>query len=233
MAIGGDRIRTGIAGLDKVVNGGFKQGSVNLVSGNAGSGKTTFAMQFLVEGLKAGESGIYITFEEKKSKLYSDFLEFGWNLEQYESMGLLKFLEYTPEQIKRAIAEGGGTMDALVSQMNTKRIVIDSITSFLMLFRSGLAKKESSLALFDLINKWGCTAVLTSEAVQMSPDDLAAQIDFEVDSVVILHHFKKKGVRERALEVLKMRGTKIPEKTMKMTLDKKGISVDPTKVVSF
>jgi circadian clock protein KaiC len=227
------RVSSGVPGFNKISEGGFKQGSINLVAGNPGSGKTTFAVQFLMDGLKYGEAGVYITFEENKKKLFDDFKAFGWDLERYERMGLLRFLEYTPEQIRRIVMEGGGTLESVITQLKVKRLVVDSVTSFSMLFGSELAKKESSLAFFELITKWGCTALLTGQAKQLSPDDLSSQLDFEVDSIVVLHHFKKKGIRERAIEIMKMRGTKIPEKTMRLILDKGGLKVDPSKVVSF
>jgi len=227
-----ERIPSGIYGLDKLVEGGLKRGSINLVCGGAGAGKTIFAVQFLIEGIKKGEAGIYVTFEEKKEKLYDDMLEFGWDLERYEKMGLFKFLEYAPEQIKRVLVEGGGTIDAVITQMKAQRLVIDSITSFALLFQDELTQKESSLALFELINRWGCTAVLTSQVIQLSPEDLTAQLQFEVDSIIILYHFKSKGVRNRAIEILKMRGTKTPEKTMKLIIDDKGLTIDSREIVT-
>ncbi|MEK6903054.1 MAG: ATPase domain-containing protein [Nanoarchaeota archaeon] len=225
------RIPTGIPGLDGLIQGGFKIGTINLVVGTAGSGKTTFAMQFIVEGLKRGEPGIFITFEEKKKKLFEDMLEFGWNLATYEEQGIFRFMEYTPEQIKRVLVEGGGTIDSLISEMGVQRLVIDSISSFALLFQDQLTQKESSLALFDLINSWGCTALLTSQAVQVGPDDLATQLQFEVDSIILLYHFKRKGLRERALEVLKMRGTKTTEKTVRLLFEDHGIRLDQKDVV--
>tara|TARA_Y100000310_G_scaffold144893_3_gene144231 strand:- start:45524 stop:46231 length:708 start_codon:yes stop_codon:yes gene_type:complete len=227
------RIASGIPGLDPLIEGGFKTGSINLVVGTAGSGKTTFAMQFLIDGLAKGEPSIFVTFEEKKKKLYEDMKSFGWDLIKFEEQGLFKFLEYTPEQIKRVLVEGGGTIDSLITEMNVKRLVIDSISSFALLFQDQLTQKESSLALFDLINSWGCTAVLTSQAVQIGPDDLTSQLQFEVDAIILLYHFKKKGIRQRALEVLKMRGTQTTEKTVRLIINTKGISVNATEIVSL
>ena len=227
------RVSSGMTGFDKLVQGGFKQGSINLLCGGPGAGKTTMVIQFLIEGLKKGEAGIYITFEEKKDKLYADMLEFGWDLQHYEDAGIFKFLEYTPEQVKRVLVEGGGTIDVIITQMKAKRLVIDSITSFSMLFQDELTKKESSLALFELINRWGCTAFLTSQAAQMSDEHTTAQLQFEVDSIIILYHFRKKGVRYRAIEILKMRGTRTPEETYNVELTSKGVIVDPAKVVNI
>ena len=228
-----DRIPTGINGLDRLIEGGFKRGSINLVVGEAGSGKTTFAVQFLIEGIKKGEGGIYITFEEKKEKLYDDMLEFGWDLAKYEQMGLFKFLEYKPEQIKRVLVEGGGTIDAIITQMKAKRIAIDSITSFALLFQDVLTQKESSLALFELINTWGCTAVLTAQSVHVGSDEISATLQFEVDSIILLYHFKKQGKRIRAIEILKMRGTKTPEITMKLEMTPRGLAIASQEIVTL
>ena len=226
-----ERIPSGIPGFDDLIEGGFKVGSINLLAGSAGSGKTIFSIQFLVEGIKRGEAGVYITFEEKREKLFDDMLEFGWDLQKYEEMGLFKFMEYSPEQIKRVLVEGGGTIDAIITQMQVKRLVIDSITSFALLFQDQLSQKESALALFELINNWGCTALLTSQATQISPDDLTSQLEFEVDSIILLYHFKKQGMRQRALEILKMRGTRLAEKTVKLDIDDHGVKIDPKIVV--
>ena len=133
-------------GFDKLVQGGFKDKSINLVVGGPGSGKTIFTIMFLIEGFKKGEPGIYITFEEKKEKLYEDMLSFGWDLEAYEKKGLFNYLEYTPEQVKRLLIEGGGTVDSIVTKMKAQRLVIDSVTSFSLLYREELCKKRSSIS---------------------------------------------------------------------------------------
>ena len=89
------RIKTGIDHLDTLIGGGLIEKSITLVAGGAGSGKTIFAMQFLLEGLKLGESCIYLTFEEKKEKLYGDMAGFGWNFEKYENDKHFFYLEHS------------------------------------------------------------------------------------------------------------------------------------------
>lgn len=227
------RLSSGIPGLDPLIGSGFKKGSINLVAGGAGSGKTIFAIQFLIEGLKNNEAGIYVTFEEKKEKLYEDMLSFGWDLAKYEKEKKFVFLEYTPEQVKKVLIEGGGTIEAVIGQIKAKRMVIDSITSFALLYKDELAKKESALALFEMINKWGCTALLTSQSIMPTDHEIEAALEFEVDSIILLYYTKVKGKRVRAMEVLKMRGTKHPAKTFSLTISKNGISVNPRKIVVF
>lgn len=228
-----NNISSGIKELDNLIKGGFKEKSINLVAGGAGSGKTIFAFQFLIEGLKKGENCLYLTFEEKKEKAYENMLEFGWGLKEYEKKGKFIFLEYTPEQVKAVLEEGGGIIEQIVEKKKIKRMVIDSITSFTLLYQDPLTKKEASLALFELINKWNCTALLTAQNISADQDEISAALEFEVDSIIILYHIKSKGIRKRALEILKMRGTKIPEKTIKLEITNKGIKVYPKEIIKL
>jgi len=229
-----ERVNTGITGFDKLILGGFKKNSVNLIAGGAGSGKTIFAVQFLVTGLKKGEAGIYLTFEEKKEGFYEDMLEFGWDLKRYEDENKFVFLEYTPEQVKKVLIEGGGAVDAIIKKLKVKRLVIDSITSFALLYEDELTRKQASLALFELISSWDCTALLTSQGSSEQDIEITATTEFEVDAIILAYHIKKKGTRVRAIEILKMRGTDYPEKTVAMDIiDKKGVTVNPNKIVTF
>ena len=130
------RIQTGVNKFDSLISGGFKQYSTNMIVGGSGSGKTIFATQFLMEGIKKGETCLYITFEEKKNKFYSNMAAFGWDLEKYEKQGKFIFLEYTPAKVKTMLEEGGGSIETTVLQNKVSRMVIDSITSFALLIYS-------------------------------------------------------------------------------------------------
>lgn len=228
------RVPIGIKKLDSLIGGGVIKNSVNLVAGGAGTGKTIFSIQSLINGIeKYNEPGIYITFEEKKKKTYADMLTFGWDLAKYEKQGKFAYLEYTPEQVKKILVEGGGIVESIIEKIKAKRIVIDSITSFALLYEDELTKKEAALALFELIDKWDCTGFLTSQDTKANHTTISAALEFEVDSIFLLYHVKKRGIRQRAMEVLKMRGTKIPEKTFALNITGKGIVVNPGKIVIF
>jgi circadian clock protein KaiC len=234
MPKGLNRVTTGISTLDKMLQGGFVKNSINLVAGGAGTGKTIFAIQYLMEGIiKFHEPGIYITFEEKKKKTYEDMLEFGWDLAKYEKEGKFVYLEYTPEQVKKVLVEGGGVIEVIIEKMEAKRLVIDSISSFALLYQDELTKKEAALALFELIDKWDCTAFLTSQDTSQQEGTITAALEFEVDGIILMYHVKRKGQRTRAIEILKMRGTKIPEKTFPLEITGKGISVNQKSTASF
>ncbi len=228
-----NRIPTYISGLDPLMEGGFKRNSINLVVGGAGSGKTIFALQFLINNIiKNKETVIYITFEEKKRELYDNMQAFGWDMEKFEKEGKLIFLEYSPEQVKKMLLEGGGLIENILTKSKVRLIVIDSITSFTLLYQNELARKEAALSLFGLIRSWNCTALLTEEIVDFEKSEKGG-LQFEVDSIVLLYHGKEEGIRKRAIEILKMRGTTHAGKTLQLNITRKGLEVNPTKIVTF
>lgn len=208
------RIKTGVSNLDNLTEGGFEKNSTNLVVGASGSGKSIFATQFLVEGMKKGEKCLYVTFEEKKFEVYANMLRFGWDLAEYEKKGLFVFLEYTPEKVRLMLEEGGGAIESIIVRNKISRLAIDSITSFALLFENELEKREAALALFNMIRNWNSTALLTYEgnptresspSHDSGPDNKA--IEFESDSIILLYFIRVKDVRQRYIEILKMRGT--------------------------
>jgi len=220
-----DKIPSGIIGFDELAKGGFERESVNLVVGGSGSGKTIFAVQFLLEGIKKGENGLYVTFEEKKEDFYKNMLDFGYNLESLEKSGKFVFLEYSPETVKMMLDEGGGAIESIILKNKIKRMVIDSITSFSLLFDDELSKREAALSLFDIIRKWNCTSLLTLEKTLNLKENPDMSIEFEADSIILLYFVRIKGERKRFLEILKMRGAKHSTKVYPFEIDK-GINVD-------
>src|SRR3989344_5161546 len=117
------RVPTGIPNFDELMEGGFERNSTNMIVGGSGSGKSIFAAQFLVEGMKHGEKCLYVTFEEKKEQFYKNMLEFGWDLEEYEKKKLFTFLEYTPVKVKTMLEEGGGAIETAIIRQGITRIV--------------------------------------------------------------------------------------------------------------
>ena len=221
-----ERVSTGIKNFDTLIEGGFKKNSTNLLVGSSGSGKSIFALSFLMQGIKKGDKCLYITFEEPKKEFYSNMLEFGWDLEKLENQGKFIFLEYTPEKVKTMLEEGGGTIENIVLTKKINRIVIDSITSFELLFEKELEKRESALELFRLIRKWDCTSLLTYEgSPSMEKRETSRILDFESDSITILYFERGEKQRIRSLEVLKMRGTTHSLSLHNFSIDKNGINI--------
>ncbi len=226
------RCPTGIEGFDEIVEGGLIRDSVTLLCGGPGSGKSIFGMQNLVNGIeKHGESGVYITFEEEVETLLGDMRRFGWDLEEKMQKGQLAILSYSPEQVDRVLYIGGGPIREVIDDINAKRIVIDSITAFTMLYSSENQKRKALLSLFNILKKWDCTALLTSEqAVQ--PEEHESKIEeYQAEGIIYIYHTKKGDIRERSIEVFKMRGTNHSTKICPLKIGPKGIVVYPDESV--
>jgi circadian clock protein KaiC len=223
-----NRITSGIEGLDQLIEGGFEEHSVNLIVGTSGVGKTIFALGFLIGGLKKGENSLYVTFEEKKEEFYRNMAEFGWDLEKEEKAGKFTFLEYTPEKVKTMLEEGGGEIESLVRTKKISRIVIDSVTSFALLFDDELMKREAALDLFSIIREWKCTCFLTLQGEPMNSTYRSTSgLEFESDSIIVLYFIMGKKKRERYMEVMKMRGTNHSTELHKVEITKNGVKIDP------
>ena len=217
------RVSSGIPGFDKLIEGGFEEHSINLIVGGSGSSKTIFSMQFIVEGLKKGESCLFITFEEKRGEFFKNMLEFGWDLEKYEKAGKFVFLEYSPEKVSSMLEEGGGAIESIVTKKNVKRMVLDSVSSFELLFEDESEKREKTLSLFDSIRNWGCTSLLTLEEMPEEVERGAAKsIAFEADSIILLHYKRSTKERKRFVEILKMRGTNHSTEIYTLEIKKSG-----------
>ena len=228
------RVAAGIKNFDKLIEGGFEKNSTNMIVGMAGSGKSIFATQFLIEGMRKGEKCLYVTFEEKKERFYQNMLDFGWNLEEYEKKGLFIFLEYTPTKVKIMLEEGGGQIENIVVSNKVSRMAIDSITSFALLFEDELARREAALVLFNMIRQWSCTSILTLEEEPSENKESASKaMEFESDSIILLHYIRQNKSRNRYLEILKMRGTKHSSGVYPLQIGKKGFIVSSRPVKNF
>ncbi len=197
------RIPTGIPGLDEMIEGGFPFPSVVLVSGPAGTGKTTFALKYLCEGAKKGEQGLYFTTLSEPTQWmlrYAsqfDFINRDYFGDEIVYMDLGNMMrEMTSTQLLATIEEK-------IAEVMPQRIVIDPITVV-----GGMLQGDYRVFLFDLFNRlknWNATTLVTGE---VSPNEMyPPEVSYAVDGIVLLMLSEEGGARRKYLEVLKMRGT--------------------------
>ncbi len=193
-----ERIPTGITGLDPLIEGGFEKDSTVLLVGSAGTGKTLFGLQFLYTGAKEhGEPGIFISFEENRASLYRHSTSFGWDFEALEKKGLFKVLQYKPHQVEKLMREGGGPIKDQIRAMGAKRLVIDSITSYGLLFKDDYQRREGILEFFNMLEKWQCTSMIISELPPKVAEIKEGSVGFLTDAIISLYYSKEaeKGIR--------------------------------------
>ncbi|MFC2162303.1 RAD55 family ATPase [Candidatus Altiarchaeota archaeon] len=220
-----DRVKTGIDGLDKMLSGGMLAGSINLVEGAPGTGKTILAAQFLNEGLSSGESGVYLSLEEDKDSFYETMSFFGWDFKSMEGDKRFFYEYFRSEELGRHITEGYQILDNKVMSMGAKRLVIDSVAAYILISEKGLHERNELLKLFDNLRKWGVTVLLTS-GMPGSRD--AYGIDYMVDSIIRPYYPGRtddSSPRKRFIEVEKMRGSTHSQMLHEMKITDKGIQV--------
>jgi circadian clock protein KaiC len=123
-------IKSGIIGFDDLLFGGFIKNSAILVEGVPGAGKTTFGLEFIYKGImEMNEPGIVISFEEFPEQLYRDAANYGWDLRSLEEQNLLRVICTSPEVI---LDNTMGFLEGIVSEIDAKRLLLDSVTQFNM-----------------------------------------------------------------------------------------------------
>ena len=121
------RIPTGIEGFDDLIQGGFVEESIVVISGGPGTGKTLMSLQYLYKGATVyNEPGIFISFAESKKAIFKHGLLFGWDFEQLEKDNKFAFIKYEPHEVHRIIQEGGGTIKDTIDTIGARRLVVDS-----------------------------------------------------------------------------------------------------------
>ncbi|WP_080845807.1 ATPase domain-containing protein [Cytobacillus gottheilii] len=224
-----DKVATGITGLDEVLYGGLPAGSISLIQGSPGTGKTTLGLQFLIEGArKYNEAGIYITFEELPEQLYRDSASFGWDLKDLEKNNLLRVICIQPEVLIDHITKPNGLLENVIKTINCKRIVLDSVSLYRVLNTEAEARNKVYL-LRNVFKKWGLTTLLINEIAGLqNPLEQNSFENYLSDGVIHLSLSKfMDKYRSRQLEILKMRGTKIVEGEHRFKFLDHGIHVIP------
>lgn len=224
------RAKSGINGFDELIEGGFERESIVLVVGASGTGKTILSMQFLYNGaFLYNEPGVFLSFEEDRDQLYRQAEQFGWNFSKLEKEDKFRLLTFKPHQITKILEEGGGQIRDAMTEIKAKRIVIDSITAYGLLFRDEYKRREKILELFNMLRKWGVTSLVICEEDPDVVEKEEGGIGFISDAIVSLYYEydKEKGIRIHSLEIFKMRGTKHTNKVCAINFEKEGITVYP------
>ena len=226
------RARTGVFGLDQILNGGLPRNHIYLVDGEPGAGKTTLALEFLLEGVSLGERGLYVTLSESRAELEEVARSHGWTLDGIEIFELSTqraqpaegdYTLFHPAEI-----ELQHTMDAVlkcVRDLNPQRVVFDSLSEMRLMAREPLRFRRQILAMKEFFNGRESTVLLLDD--KTSPgDDL--QLHSLAHGVIALEHVALEyGSERRRLQVIKIRGAQFRGGFHDFRIAKGGLEVYP------
>ena len=217
-----ERVPSGIEGLDKLMEGGFVKGSVTLITGKTGTGKTAFCASFLYAGALRGEPGVYVTSEERVEDIKNDVKAmFGWDLDMLEKTGRIKFLALRPEfpskvitgedlgkLIKIYIFDLTDRIEKAVKEINAQRLVIDSISIIEMFIRDEYLCRVAIMQLLDKLRELGVTSLITGTIPETSEGLSGGGIvEFLADAIIKLDFVPVAEEFKRTLTIRKMRRT--------------------------
>ena len=201
-------LSSGIQGLDALLHGGIPEKHMVVVFGSMGTGKSTLALQFIMEGLKNGEKAVYMSLEERESEIIESAKGFGWDIETYISNDMLILIKLDPNDIKTTLTRIKNEMPRLIKSFEASRLVIDSITLFEMMF---LEESERRLNLFDILailKETGATTMITSESSRAIPYSTRyGLVEYIADGAIMLQYVRSSEMKDvkLAVEVVKMR----------------------------
>ena len=211
------RVKTGIPGLDKMLNGGLPKGRTILLSGPAGAGKTTLATQFIYRGvLDYGDPGIYVTFDESPKTVRQNFASYDWKLESLEKENLLALVDgfsmragvasKEKYSIRLEIDDLLTTLIALIDELGAERVVIDSLTALALSLESEMRIRREILKLSAVMSSLKCTTIVTSEMSQSGEISRYGVEEFMASGVIVLDIQEVNQRLVRSIYIRKMRG---------------------------
>jgi len=205
-----DRIKTGIAGLDEMLGGGFLPETANLVEGAPGTGKSTLGMQFIYNGIQRfDEPGIILTFEEFPQQYYRDAQTFGWPFQELEQADKLRVIMTSPEVGQADLERVGGRVESLVREIGAKRILVDSLSHFERLTQDPIQLRGVIYSFVNALKREGLTSLLTRESPALigEGDSVDDDVAFVMDSYLMMRYVEIDSAVRKALLVLKLRSS--------------------------
>ena len=203
-----ERVPTGVPGLDRMLCGGLLPGTVVLVRGAPGTGKTSLAFQFLIHGAQQGEGGLFITFEEFPESLYRDAASLGLDLQTLEREGKLHLIFTSPQVLLESLQDPHSLIYRRFMSADVRRAVLDSATHFTRLTNDRLELRQYYTTLVNSLRRERITTLLLAEENRTEYQHAGrGALSFLADGIILMRYVEIESEIQRAIVVLKLRGS--------------------------
>ncbi len=231
------RISTGIPGLNEILGGGLTPDRLYLLEGTPGTGKTTLALQFLLEGAARGERSLYVTLSETADELRAAAASHGWSLDGIDLYELVNEMGLDPDSEQSILhpseIELGETVREVIARVESvkpERVVFDSLSELRLLAQNPLRYRRQILALKQFFSKRSCTVLMLDDRTSEAGD---LQLHSIAHGVISLDQTPREfGSERRRLRVVKMRGIKFRGGYHDFVVETGGIVVFPRLVAA-
>ena len=202
-----ERVKVGIVGLDDMLGGGLVPGSICAIIGTYGTGKTTFSLEFVWDGLNKGENIIYISLEEREDRILTYMKQKGWDITPFLNKSLF-VIKLDPTDFNVANNRIKNELPKLIEEVKASRVVIDPISLFEDLFETDSERRQEMYRFMEGLRDHQCTIMMTSETHR---DNMFSSrhglIEYLSDTVILLRYVRPSDLTDvhLALEVVKMR----------------------------
>ncbi len=223
----GGFVLTGIDGLDEMLGRGVPTGHIITVLGSFGTGKTTFALQFLMQGLINGEKAIFISLEEDADSVIANAASFGWDLPTYIKEKKLHIVKLEPADAKTTVTRIRSELPDFIKRSGASRVAIDSISLLNMLFADDKERREKLFALCKQLKSTDATCIFTAEVKDDNPrSSRDGLVEYVSDGVIGLRfNERENGEVQLVMQVIKMRRLKHPRSVKPYSITEQGLEV--------
>jgi len=221
------RIDLGIEGLDDMIQGGIPHKHLIVTIGSAGTGKTTFGLQFLHHGLENGENSVFITLEQSREAIMATANERGWEFDRYEEENRLAVVDLDPVEMANSLDNIRGELPELIREFDADRIVLDSVSLLEMMYDDQARRRTQVFDFTRSLKEANVTTFLTSEASENNPyASRHGIIEYLTDAVFILQYVRSDTQETRlAVEIQKIRNANHSRAKKPYDITGNGISV--------
>lgn len=222
-----ERLSTGVPGMDEMIGGGVIAGDAVMLTGPAGSGKSTVATQFMIAGLAAGESGVIAVFEEYPEEYLARANKRNATVGKMIKSGKLELIYLRPLDL--SVDEALAAILEAVERLGAKRVVIDSLSGFEVALAPTFREdfRESLYRLVGTLTATGVTVFMTAEISESFSEArfTSEKVSFITDEILVQRYVEIKGELRRVMAVIKMRGSDHSHEFREYEVTEKGVVV--------